>query len=457
MDAPPAPIVLGIRDLQRRVSVAISRELRGAVWVRAEIAEMSERDGHCFLTLAEPARDHSEGDASLEVVIWRHAWNRIRPRLDDRGLSLRKGLTVTFRGEVRLRDGAGRLQLKCTDLDTDALLGELAARRLALRRAMAAESLLDANRRRPLHPVPLRIGVVASTHSQGYRDFCAVLDTSGYRFTLVVEPVIVQGVSAPHAIAGAFARLSADDVDLIALVRGGGARADLDAFDHELVVRAIAAAPVPVWTGLGHTGDRCLADEMAHASHATPTACAHALVTAVATFAAELDVRARRLTELTARRTAITEDGLRTRRRALAGCGAAQLDRHHDRNSARSVHLRRAASAAISRAGTRLDGTSERLPRTGVAALGRQSHRLADQARRVQSVAPRALADTTTHVEARRRVLAALDPARQFERGWTLTLDSDGRLLRSGAQLRTGQTIISRFVDGDRVSIVQGG
>ncbi len=455
MDAPPVPTVFGIRDLHRRVSVAISRELRGQVWVRAEIGEMTERNGYCFLTLAEPARDRNEGDASLDVVIWRPTWDRIRRQLDERGLTLRTGLTVTVRGELRLRDGAGQLQLKCTSLDTDALLGELAARRLALRRTMAAEGLLDANRRLLLHPVPLRLGVVASTHSQGYRDFCAVLDVCGYRFELVVEPVLVQGTSAPATIAGAFALLRNRGVDLIAVVRGGGARTDLDAFDHELVARAIAAAPVPVWTGLGHTGDQCLADEMAHASHATPTACAHALVATVAAFAEGIGARARRLAQLAERCTATADDRLRAGKRTLATCGGAQLDRHADRAATRSVDLRRATSAALSRASTTLDRSAERLPRAVVVAVAREQDRLHGATRRAHLGASRELVAREDEVVAQRRVLTALDPARLLERGWTLTLDDTGRLVRSARQLRAGQRITSRFADGDLSSVVQ--
>jgi len=455
MDAPPAPTVFGLRDLHRRVSIAISRELRGPVWVRAEIGEMNERNGYCFLTLAEPARDRSEGDASLDVVIWRNAWDRIRRQLDERGLALRKGLTVTFRGELRLRDGSGQLQLRCASLDTDALLGELAARRLALRRALAVEGLLDANRRLQLQPVPLRLGVVASTHSQGYHDFCAVLVASRYRFDLVVEPVLVQGTSAPATIAGALALLGDRSVDLIVVVRGGGARADLDAFDHELVARAIAAAPVPVWTGLGHTGDQCLADEMAHASHATPTACAHALVATVAAFVRDLDARARRVAELAEQCTAAADERLRANRRALASCGRAQLDRHADRGAARSTGLRRAASAVLSRASTTLDRSVERLPRGTGMIIAREQERLRSATGRVQLAAPRALAARESDVVSHQRVLSALDPSRLLERGWTLTLDEAGHLVRSAGQLRAGQRIVSRFADGDRFSVVQ--
>jgi len=456
MAAPTAPSILGIRDLHRRVNNAISRELRGPVWVRAEISELVERDGRCFVTLAEPARDGAEGDASLDVVIWRPAWSRIRRQLDERDLGLRKGMTVTFRGELRLRDGAGQLQLRCTEVDTEALLGELAARRVALRRTLAAEGLLDANRRRPLPAVPLRLGVAASVRSQGFADFRTVIEASGYRFDVLVEPVLVQGVSSAATIAAAFELLGRQGVDVIVLVRGGGARADLDAFDQEIVARAIAAAPVPVWTGLGHTGDRCLADEMAHTSHATPTACAHALVSIVAAFAGELSGRARRLSDLVGRSPSAADERLGARKRHLASCCSAQLDRHGDRAASRARELRRLTVTTISRASGALDRSAERLPRFTAMAMGRELDRLQGSSRRARHAAPRALAGREGEVHAQRRVLAAFDPVRQFERGWTLTFDEAGDLVRAAGQLRPGQRITSRFLDGERTSVVDG-
>ncbi len=467
----------GIRDLYRKVSVAIAKGLRGPVWVRAEISVLRPRGSSCFVTLAEPARDATEVDATLDVVIWRTAWARIRSQLDERGLTLREGMTVSLLGQVGLRPGTGRLQLDCSALDTDALLGDLAARRLALRRALAAEGLLDTNRRQSLGPVPLRIGLVASRQSQGYRDFCDVLTASGYAFVLVERPVVVQGPGAPAGVAAAVVTLGTAPVDVIVVVRGGGARADLDAFDSEVVARAMANATVQVWTGLGHTGDRCLADDAAAAAYPTPTACAQALVARVGQFEVSVGTRARRLRELARRRDRAAYDHLHGRQTSLARSAAGQLDRHGDAMSRRSDDLRVSARRALSGAGVTVATSAERLPRlAGILIddragrvhqqastvarvttfdLARSEERLRDTVARVGAAARRSLGDEERDLAGICRVLAAFDPTRQLERGWTLTLDEGGALVRNASGLRRGQRIISRFVDGDRTSVVE--
>jgi len=468
---------MGIRDLYRRVSVAIARGLRGEVWVRGEISALREKNRWCFVTLAEPARDGHEADASLDVVIWRAAWSRIGAQLADRGLALREGMTVSLRGQVVLRPGTGRIQLDCSMLDTDALLGEMAARRMALRRTLAAEGLLDANRRRPLALVPLRVGLVASRDSQGYHDLRNVLDASGYAFVLVERPVTVQGPGAPGEVAAAVTSLGADAVDLVVVVRGGGARADLDAFDSELVARAVAQVAVPVWTGLGHTGDRCLADDAAAASHATPTACAQALVARIAEFERGVGERARRIEALARRCGAAASEQLEGRRRIVVRSAAAQLDRHGDGITRRTGELQACARRRISAEAAAITGHAQHLPRTAGATVDERLGRLHLQASTTSRLARRdlergedglratagsigvatrrAVDGGERELAATQRVLVAFDPARQLERGWSLTLDEGGGLVRRSSELRSGQRIISRFVDGDRTSVVE--
>ncbi|MGI9023152.1 MAG: exodeoxyribonuclease VII large subunit [Acidimicrobiales bacterium] len=468
---------LGIRDLYRRVSLAIARGLRQQVWVRGEVSALREKNRWCFVTLAEPARDTTEADATLDVVIWKAPWARIARQLAERDLSLREGMTVALLGQVVLRPGTGRVQFECSALDTDALLGELTARRLALRRTLAAEGLLDANRRRSLAPVALRVGLVASPDSQGYQDFHNVLAASGYAFVLEERPVVVQGLGAPAEVAAALADLGSRGVDVVVVVRGGGARADLDAFDSELVVRAVAEVPVPVWTGLGHTGDRCLADDAASASYSTPTACAQALVSRVAEFERAVGERARRIQELTMRSQASAHDRLAGRRRLLARSAAAQLDRHGDGTSRRASALRVTGGRCVSGAAVAVTASALRLTRDAGAALDehaarvqrqastasgatgrhleRGEERLRTAAGRLGAASRRTVAGAEREVAGSRRVLGAFDPARQLERGWSLTMDDRGNLVRRASALRPGQRITSRFVDGERASVVE--
>ena len=111
----------------------------------------------------------------------------------------------------------------------------------------------------------MHVGLIASPGTEGCQDFLGQLTGSGFGFRVSHVPVSVQGPGAPAAIARALKVLSRSDCDIIAMVRGGGARADLAAFETEVVARAVAGAAKPVFTGIGHTGDETVADIVAAA------------------------------------------------------------------------------------------------------------------------------------------------------------------------------------------------
>src|SRR5262249_31546231 len=157
--------------------------------------------------------------------------------------------------EVDFYAPTGKLTLKMRGLDPMYTLGQLAADRDRLLRRLVGEGLLDAQRRLPLPACPYRVGLVTSVGSAAWHDVTDELRRSGLRWQLVVCDTSVQGANAEYGIAGALRRLGRAEVDVIALVRGGGSRTDLATFDTEVVARAIAGLPVPVLTGLGHEID----------------------------------------------------------------------------------------------------------------------------------------------------------------------------------------------------------
>ena len=304
---------LSISDFYSRVKGALRETFPGEIWVTGEIRKVTVSRGHHYLELADrldslgrsaaeapaasnaaPARSPT---ATLEVACWARDWPVVQYELEAVGVELTPGLVVRVRGTVSVWEGGSKLRFSMTALDVEALIGGIAAARRRLLSTLASEDLLEANRRLPLPLVPLRIGLVTSPGSEAYRDFTGQLERSGYLFDVRFEPSTVQGPEAPAQIVGALTRLDAFAPQLVVVVRGGGARGDLAAFDSEQVARAIAAASFPVWTGIGHTGDRSVADEVAHRALVTPTQCGEAVVAVVAAYLEGVERRARRLAQ----------------------------------------------------------------------------------------------------------------------------------------------------------------
>ena len=239
-------------------------------WVRGEIAKVYEK-GHVYVDLVDAGTASSDTKRPvLNAHCWATPWAPLKRRLAAEGVSLKAGMVVSFYGYVDVYAPQGKIGFSITEIDVEGLLGDVARRRQELIARLAAEGLLDVNKRTSLSPVPLRVGLVASPGTEGYSDFTGQLLNSAFSFEITLVKTVVQGEAAPRQIAAAVSALDEYGVDVICVVRGGGSKGDLVCFDDERVARAIAGSSTPVFTGIGHTGDESVADLVAHTRSITP-------------------------------------------------------------------------------------------------------------------------------------------------------------------------------------------
>ncbi len=290
------PGVLSIGSLYEEVEGALNAAFprKRHLWVRGEIQHISDhRSGHLYMDLVDPGDDGARrdrargGEPTLKVKCWRSSWAPLRHALAKEGIELAEGMVVVLRGSLDLYRAKGEISLILVEIDVTALLGRMAAQRAALLRNLEAEGLLRRNAALRVPELTMHVGLIASPGTEGCQDFLGQLTGSGFGFRISHVRVSVQGPGAPAAIARALKMLSRSDCDIIAMVRGGGARADLAAFETELVARAVAGTAKPVYTGIGHTGDETVADIVAARACITPTECGHQIVVATRHWWAE--------------------------------------------------------------------------------------------------------------------------------------------------------------------------
>ena len=439
--------VLSIGGLYDEVEAALAQSFprRRHLWVRGEIRQLSDhRSGHLYLDLVDPEEDLAAGrsrgrgtarggEAVLKVKCWRTSWAPLRHSLAKEGIELAEGMVVVLRGSLDLYRAKGELSLILADIDVTALLGRLAAQRTKLLGALEAEGLLRANASAPLPEVVMHVGLVASPETEGCRDFLGQLTGSGFGFRVSHVKVPVQGPGAPASIARAVSMLGRSGCDVIAMVRGGGGRSDLAAFESEVVARTVAGCKVQVWTGIGHTGDQTVADVVAARACITPTECGQAIVARTAGWwgarvAAPASFLAARvptfLSEASARDSAA--------RGRLTAAARQQLRVHGERLSSRAASAGRRAPIALERSEGTLLARATRLGPLSRGHLDRRSEQVRNW----------------------RRLLAAYDVDRQLERGYTLTLTASGELVRRAVDLASGQSIVTRLADGSVRSTV---
>ena len=381
-------------------------------WVEGQITNLrTPRSGHTYLDLVEPSDEPGRPPvAAFSVVLWKQTKVGIDRTLAEAGdLTLGDDLQVRIRASIDFYPPHGRLQLKMTGVDPGFTLGLMAAQRERLLLALATEGILGRNASLALSEPALRIGLVTSIGSAAHADFYTELERSGIAFDLIERDTRVQGDGAAIDIAEGLRIVATYGPDVIALVRGGGSAVDLSVFDAEVVARTIAGLAVPVTTGIGHEIDRSIADEVAHTSYKTPTACAAALVGAARVFA----------DRISALRTAIADHA----HRAID-----MADRQRTDLAGRTI---RAANAVLRHHTDLLAAGQSRLLHTASALPQRHRERL----------------------DALGARLRALDPAMVLARGWSITRLSDGTLVRSPQDVSDGDTLVTALADGTVTSV----
>jgi exodeoxyribonuclease VII large subunit len=429
-------------------------EAFSAVWVVGEAQRVRpSARGHVYFELVEKGeRDEIVG--KLDAVIWKGDFLKIQRLLAGSEQRLTDGVQIRCRGSLDFYAPSGRLQLCVREVDPAFTLGLLERRRRETLAALAAAGLLEANRALPLAELPLSIALITSGGSAAYHDFLSGLAESGYGFRVLFLHAAMQGRDAEREVVSALASLAGLAIDCAVLIRGGGSRTDLAAFDSRSIAEAIARAPFPVLTGLGHEIDQAIADLTAHTAFKTPTKVAEFLIERIAGVEEEIESLRRRLLRealepLRASREALgrAERGVSLARMRLGAAGA-RIEEH-----ART--LARLGRSALRTAGRRGEVLRSRLAELTPRKLGtveRDRVRLGERLAGAGRGKVREAAATLQGIE---RLCRQLDPERTLERGFSLTRDAAGRLIRQPAQVGAGDLVTTRVAGGEFNSRVE--
>jgi exodeoxyribonuclease VII large subunit len=413
------------------------------------------RNGHLFFELIEKgAADEIVG--KLEAVIWRRRYGEVRRALAAAGQQIAEGQELRCRAKLDFYPPFGRMQLVVSDVDLVFALGQLAARRRATLQSLTEAGLLDRNAGLPLIAHPLDLALVTAGDSAAYHDFVETLRESGFGFRVILIDTPMQGRQAEEGVASALIAASELEVDACILIRGGGSKTDLAAFDSRRVAEAVARSRVPVLTGLGHQIDESIADRVAHTALKTPTKVADFLVGRVTS--AEEAVRSAEGSLVAGVRYRIERESGRVE---LAR-GQVRLARH--RLTAALTRLGE-LGGFLARAAARLPTAHDRSLGRIRGDLGRWAPRLlARRARAVETVgqaiarsAESGLRAVRATVEGRRRLVQQLGPDRVLARGFSITRDEAGMALRRAEQIRYGQALTTQLAEGTIRSRVEEG
>lgn len=421
---------LTLVELNGLVRDAIENALPEEYWVEAELSECREHGGHCYMELIEKDGHSATPVARASAKCWRQTWVMVKPYFErTTGQQLRAGMKVLLRVYAQFHEAYGFSWI-ISDIDPTYTLGDMARKRQEIIRQLKEEGVFDLQRELRIPTFAKRIAVISAQNAAGYGDFCRQLEDNeyGFRFEVTLFPAVMQGeqveqsvINALNAIYAAIGNWqlaigqkhtanSQQPFDVVVIIRGGGATADLSGFDTLALAENVAQFPLPVITGIGHDRDESILDMVANTRVKTPTAAAALLIDNLLRVLERLDDASQRISY--------------------------------------------AVNQRISNQKTKIVTMTSLIPTLALRVVGDQRHRIEMMENRLPIAIERRMTNQKHLLESLSIKLQGFDPQLVLSRGYSITL-KDGKAVRDPQQLQPGDEIETRVEKGTIRSVVK--
>lgn len=405
---------LTLYELNCMVSEAVANALPSALWVEAELMEVREVNGHCYMEFVQKDVFSATPVARASAKCWRSQWAKVASKfVAATGSMPCPGMKVLAKVKVEFHPTYG-YALIVNDIDPTYTLGDMERKRREILKALADEGVLELQHELELPLFCQRIAVISSATAAGYGDFCNQLQGNEYgvSFRVTLFPAVMQGVQVEESVIAALDEIASrqDEFDCVVIIRGGGAVADMSGFDTLALAENVANFPLPIITGIGHDRDECVLDIISYRKVKTPTAAAAFLIEVMAAVVERI------------------EDAQQT----IVNSVAIIMERQEMRLSQLQNGILSFARLFRTREEAKLDNLYLRLTNGIRQKTTLEQHRLQLMNQRIN----------------------ALDPKLLLQRGYSMTI-SEGRVVKDASQLRSGQEIETVLAKGKIISIVK--
>lgn len=400
-------------ELNEFIKRVVALNLPEPVWINCEISQAGRSRGIMYLDLIQKDEVSNQVLAQSKAMLWSRDYKLIKKRrgeIIDEILTTGQSVLLQVKPEFSERYG---LTLMIEDVDTTFTLGALALKRQQTLERLFELGLIGKNKTYDLPLVIQRIAIISSETAAGYQDFVNQLagNELGFKFKTELFSAAMQGERTEEEVVDALRIISnhSSNFDVAIIIRGGGAKLDLAAFDHFNIGKAIANTTLPVLTGIGHEIDESIADLVAHTPLKTPTAVADFIINHNAFFENGIEQLTLKIIDNARFHYQGTAQNLQNLQQQLQYVTLSKIkDKQHQ-----------------------LDVLADELPKKVQVYFKNQQN----------------------DIESLEKSINLLNPERILKRGFTLTL-KDGKVVKSVNELKEGDVIETILENGKRKSKV---
>jgi exodeoxyribonuclease VII large subunit len=452
------PQTLTLFELNNQVKEGIRNLFPGMYWVVGEISDMNvNQSGHCYLELIEKNADSDQITARVKATIWAFTFRMLRPYFESAtGQRLSSGMKILIQVSIEFHEIYG-YSLNVKDIEPNFTLGDLSRKRKEIIQRLTDEGVIHLNKELDYPVVPQRIAVISSETAAGFGDFVNQLNTNrhGFRFDIRLFQAFMQGNETEQSIITALETIYEfiEDFDVVVIIRGGGAQADLECFNSYWLCYHITQFPLPVITGIGHERDETIADLVAHVSLKTPTAVAGFLIDGMAEFDGYINDLNRQVIDLTMSKMASYKDETDRFSRSIISLAKLRMSAGNQKIQMLGKAGQQAVKGYFQRNHQRLAGVQGRTKVQLQHSFAKNTLQMAMMQKNTILLVKGFLKEEKQRLEQFGNKNHLLDPVHILKRGYTLTY-SGGMLIKNPQQLKPGDQIESKWGGGTALSTI---
>lgn len=418
------------------VKKTIALTMTDDYWVEAELSEVREVHGHCFLELIQKDSHNNTPVAKASAKIWASRWVLLRSLFKRiTGEYLKPGMKVLICVTPNFHEAYGFSWI-VNDIDPTYTIGDMARQRQEIIDELKKSGIFSMNKELTIPMFAQRIAVISSETAAGYEDFCNQLHHNAYGFTFLVHlfPAIMQGESVEKSIIGALNNIykEVNAFDVVVIIRGGGANSDLSGFDALDLAENVAQFPLPIITGIGHERDDTILDLISNTRVKTPTAAAEFLVSRLNDVSEHInDMQTQIISNITT-----------------------QLDYERLRLNKYSTIIPSLFSVVKSKKESHLNLLLQRIKDASLMTLKQKDYHISSLSIKLQPAINKILMTEKHRIELLQQRTEATNPKRLLSRGYSITL-LNGKSVRDPKVLKHGDEIETTIEKGKVKSIIK--
>lgn len=445
---------LSLLELNQLLAEVIDVGMPREYWVEAEISELREVRGHCYIDLIEKAEGTNTPVARASAKCWANTWSTVGPLFEKvTGQRLHAGMKVLMLVGANFHPAYGFSWI-ISDIDPTYTLGDMARKRQAIIDQLKREGVFDMQKELEMPLFCQHIAVISSANAAGYGDFVNQLESNAYGFRFVTRlfPATMQGEGVEQSIISALEKIYTTTLqlprggeqetahwgcvewvfDCVVIIRGGGATSDLSGFDTLALAENVAQFPLPVITGIGHERDESILDMVSHTRVKTPTAAAAFLIDNLKRV----------------------WDFLEDAQNSLAANARQRMETEQMRLVRASEKISPLFSLVKEREERRLDRMMQKIIAAAQQGVSNNKHKIDIIEGNLQPLAMRLMTEQKHRLQMLEQRAQALDPALLLKRGYSITTHN-GIVVRDASLLKPGDVIETRVEKGTLESEVR--